>query len=152
MSYQDCGPAISDEPEVREFSSCEAYLTNISDLTNLMRRQRPDCHCSINFTLPEDIRFSWNFYYGMSNYYQNHRRYLNSWDVDQLRGRDFTNPNSQCRPITEISYNESQEIPVVPCGLIANSWFNGNIIHFVSMLSYNLTAQLPSGHIRAVPW
>ena len=66
------------------------------------------------------------FYYGLDNYYQNHRRYLNSWDPSQLRGEDLRRPDDNCRPITRYTLDgESGRLPVAPCGLIANSWFNG---------------------------
>ena len=39
------------------------------------------------------------FYYAMDNYYQNHRRYLNSWDPAQLRGDNFDEPTDNCRPL-----------------------------------------------------
>lgn len=128
MKYQDCGPIDSDDEGVRNFSNCEKYLASISNYTNFQRRNIPDCHCYINFTLNEDLRSPWRFYYGIRNYYQNHRRYLSSWDVDQLRGRDFRSPAPECRPIIRLrdpNGTEDTELPVVPCGLIANSWFNG---------------------------
>ena len=119
------------------FSSCEQYLDTISVQPNTNRSNLPDCHCEINFTLPEDLRPSWNFYYGMRNYYQNHRRYLNSWDVEQLRGNNFRSPIADCRPFVrrdvdlnddgEID-NDEEDLPIVPCGLIANSWFNGEYV------------------------
>ena len=127
IPYQGCRPIETDDVEVRGFDSCEQYLEsiNISRISNFERRNRPDCHCLINFTLSEDIRPDWNFYYAIENYYQNHRRYLNSWDVSQLRGDGFTSPTSNCRPIVDFEDEEGKEMPVIPCGLIANSWFNG---------------------------
>ena len=74
-------------------------------------------------------------YYSLHNYYQNHRRYLNSWDADQLRGRDVNNTDAQCQPIQSApefidGTNRSNGTrPVLPCGLVANSWFNGMSIH-----------------------
>lgn len=122
VDYTGCGPIDSDVAAVRMFNTCEAYLANISSHANVDRLDLDDCHCEINFTLPEDIRPNWNFYYGMKNYYQNHRRYLNSWDVNHLRGRNFRSPSPECRPFVRLG-----NLPVVPCGLIANSWFNGNM-------------------------
>ena len=113
------------------FDTCEEYLESISNITNFERRTVEDCHCIMNFSLPFDIRPPWDVYYGMKNYYQNHRRYLNSWDVNQLRGSEnsFRNPTADCRPIVNLASaadgSSSKELPVVPCGLIANSWFNG---------------------------
>lgn len=130
VSYDGCGPIESDNTTItgQNYSSCEEYLRDISVVPNFERLDHFDCHCTIDFTLPEDIRPPWNFYYGMRNYYQNHRRYLNSWDVEQLRGNNFRSPTSDCRPFVRINANQSgvvRSLPVVPCGLVANSWFNG---------------------------
>ena len=105
------------------FSHCEGYLDSIANLTNDERNVTDDCHCTINIELPQSLRPPWNIYYGMKNYYQNHRRYISSLDIDQLRSNRplNQNPSSDCRPL--VTNHES--LPIVPCGLIANSWFNG---------------------------
>lgn len=36
------------------------------------------CTCEIQFNLTEDFKGDVYFYYGLSNYYQNHRRYVKS--------------------------------------------------------------------------
>jgi hypothetical protein len=62
-------------------------------------------------------------YYGLSNFYQNHRRYVRSRDDNQLKG-DLIEPSklsSDCDPF--IGLNSS--IGYAPCGAIANSMFNG---------------------------
>ena len=51
------------------------------------------CHKTRHLTLCR------KFYYALDNYYQNHRRYLNSWDPAQLRGDNFRSPDSNCRPL-----------------------------------------------------
>ena len=127
FSYTDC--ESSDRP--LGYSRCEGYLSNISTLTNNQRRETPDCHCTIPINLPQSLRPPWNVYYGMKNYYQNHRRYLASLDISQLRssGPLNRNPSSDCRPLItgpDLSVaNRTVLRPIVPCGLIANSWFNG---------------------------
>ncbi|TRY95095.1 hypothetical protein DNTS_016336 [Danionella cerebrum] len=62
------------------------------------------------------------FYYGLSNYYQNFRKYGVSTDYYQLSGdtQYFKSPQDSCSPY---SY-DSQNKPIVPCGAIANSFFN----------------------------
>jgi len=67
-------------------------------------------------------------YYGLTNYYQNHRRYVASRDDDQLHGLTESTANSlssNCDPYRG-NYNlSSSGIPYAPCGSIANSLFNG---------------------------
>lgn len=60
-------------------------------------------------------------YYGLTNYHQNHRRYVKSRDDDQLLGRLDNTPSSDCVPF---AYTE-KDVPIAPCGAIANSLFNG---------------------------
>ena len=60
-------------------------------------------------------------YYSLTNYYQNHRRYVKSRDDYQLRGYSYS-LSSDCAPFV---YDNSSR-PYAPCGAIANSMFNGN--------------------------
>lgn len=60
-------------------------------------------------------------YYGLSNFYQNHRRYVKSRDDNQLLG-EFGIPSTDCAP-----FNENNGKPIVPCGAIANSLFNDTL-------------------------
>ena len=79
----------------------------------------------VNFTVPRVLQRPWYVYYSLHNYYQNHRRYLNSWDPGQLRGSGLTTPSSNCRPLQNSPDINGTEKSVFPCGLVANSWFNG---------------------------
>lgn len=80
------------------------------------------------------------FYYGLTNFYQNHRKYLKSRDAEQLAGTikgsgDLTN----CEPIiynkdvatTLKNYKKTltldPEEVANPCGLVAKSYFTGSI-------------------------
>lgn len=66
-------------------------------------------------------------YYGLSNFYQNHRRYVKSRDDNQLLGRLSPTPSSDCQPFAyeQNSTHPGNLIPVAPCGAIANSMFSG---------------------------
>lgn len=62
------------------------------------------------------------FYYKLTNFYQNHRRYAKSFNTDQLSGKDIsiTGINGgDCAPLTS-----KDNKPYYPCGLVANSIFN----------------------------
>lgn len=78
------------------------------------------CTCNIDFMLDKDFVGKVYMYYGLSNYYQNHRRYVKSRDDDQLLGRLSGAPSSDCEPF---AYNGSDK-PIAPCGAIANSLFS----------------------------
>ncbi|XP_075718153.1 cell cycle control protein 50A [Rhinoderma darwinii] len=81
----------------------------------------PSCVCVHNFTLDNAFESNVFLYYGLSNFYQNHRRYVKSRDDSQLNGdkNSLTNPSKECDP-----YRMNLNKPIAPCGAIANSMFN----------------------------
>jgi len=82
--------------------------------------------CTIQFTLPNDIGPPVYLYYRLTNFYQNHRRYVKSLDLNQLKGRALAGNdmgNSACSPLATAENGK----PYYPCGLIANSIFNDTI-------------------------
>ena len=79
------------------------------------------CQCVIPIELSTDFEAPVYLYYGLKNFYQNHRRYVKSRDDNQLLGQTYSSLNSECEPYAK---NGSQF--VAPCGAIANSLFNGN--------------------------
>merc|ERR1712004_840090 len=84
----------------------------------------PKCECKVQFTLEEDWPKDVYMYYALTNFYQNHRRYVKSRDEKQLLGDINKVPDDNCAPYSKI---EGLDLPVVPCGAIANSLFNDKI-------------------------
>ena len=82
--------------------------------------------CTIQFTIPNPLNPPVLFYYRLTNFYQNHRRYAKSFDNDQLIGKAVsasTIHGSDCTPLTTIG-SGNNILPYYPCGLAANSVFN----------------------------
>ncbi|KAH7484774.1 hypothetical protein KRP22_005938 [Phytophthora ramorum] len=93
--------------------------------------------CRITFTIEKEMKAPVYLYYQLDNFYQNHRRYVQSRSDAQLRG-DATASTSDCSPLTTTGggmskYNSTAEDAIgsnstdytlMPCGLIANSLFN----------------------------
>lgn len=82
-------------------------------------------YCLVRFNIPEDLQPTISFFYNLENFYQNHRRYVNSFNAKQLLGDavDGATINaSACDPITYDPKNTGKI--VYPCGLVANSLFN----------------------------
>lgn len=80
--------------------------------------------CFIRFSIVSDLPPPVFQYYRLTNFYQNNRRYVQSLDAAQLQGqyRDAASlKNSDCKPLAVTSDNKV----IYPCGLIANSKFNG---------------------------
>jgi hypothetical protein len=79
--------------------------------------------CSLQFEIPKDIGPAVFLYYRLTNFYQNHRRYVKSLDLDQLKGKAVSNHTiggSSCDPLRLDPSGKAY----YPCGLIANSLFN----------------------------
>ncbi|XP_040277861.1 cell cycle control protein 50B-like [Bufo bufo] len=80
------------------------------------------CICNIPFNITEDFQGAVFMYYELSNFYQNHYRYMISRDEKQLNGdlSSLTNPANECAPYRV----NAEQKPIAPCGAIANSMFN----------------------------
>lgn len=84
----------------------------------------------LQFQIPEDMGPPVLFYYQLTNFFQNHRRYVSSFDPAQLVAKDgYTSVDSTCEPLKA----DSNGTPYYPCGLIANSVFNDTFSRLVSV-------------------
>lgn len=88
-------------------------------------RTDPDQICTIEFEIPNNLPPPVFFYYRLTNFYQNHRRYVKSVEERQLQGEAVSlsdlRGSDSCSPL--ISDGDTGK-PLYPCGLIANSLFN----------------------------
>lgn len=102
----------------------------------------PAVQCQLTFPIHSKMEAPVLFYYKLTNFYQNHRRYAKSFDSDQLSGKAVsasTIHSSDCTPLTTVNDN-GVEKPYYPCGLAPNSVFNDTFSNPV-----NLTPQNASG-------
>jgi hypothetical protein len=82
--------------------------------------------CRLQFDIEHNLTAPVYMYYRLSNFYQNHRRYVKSYDQSQMDGnvRDGgTLKGGDCAPLDV----DSEGKPYYPCGLIANSIFNDTL-------------------------
>lgn len=87
-------------------------------------------NCVLQFQIPEDMGPPVLFYYQLTNFFQNHRRYVSSFDADQLVAKSgYTTADSECSPLQK----DSSGKPYYPCGLIANSVFNDTFSNLTSV-------------------
>jgi len=77
------------------------------------------CQHVVNITISDDMTAPVFMYYKLSNFFQNHRRYVKSRSDPQLHGDGYDASLSSCDPL-ETQGSET----LYPCGLIANSFFN----------------------------
>jgi len=80
--------------------------------------------CSMQFTLDKEMGGPVLQYYRLTNFYQNHRSYVSSFDAKQLLGEVVTVEGLKltCKTIVE-----DEGKMVYPCGLVANSLFNDTL-------------------------
>lgn len=116
------------------FISATTVQEKIIDYTDCKSVEQPNkpcssilpqpCSCRIDFELDQDFRKDLYVYYGLSNFYQNHRRYVKSRDDSQLLGNPKS-VSSDCYPFDYARDPTDSVIkPIAPCGSIANSMFN----------------------------
>lgn len=98
------------------------------------------CKCTVVFTLEKPFKGDVFFYYGLRNFHQNLRRYMDSRDDAQMVGRkrNLQNPSSYCKPFDK----DANGVPFAPCGAVANSKFND---------TFELTYHSSSGVKHSVP-
>ena len=79
--------------------------------------------CQISFVAPAAMKAPVFVYYELTNFYQNHRRYVQSRSNEQLAGAllPASGLTSACSPLVSAPNGKTLH----PCGLIANSLFNG---------------------------
>ncbi|CAG8499033.1 1004_t:CDS:2 [Cetraspora pellucida] len=79
--------------------------------------------CSIRFYIYKEMKPPVYLYYRLTKFYQNERNYARSLDTDQLKGKALNREKIRrggCKSLGII-----RDTIVYPCGLLANSMFNG---------------------------
>lgn len=85
-----------------------------------------ECTCKITFELATEFAGKVYMYYGLTNFYQNHRRYVKSRDDSQLLGQLSQELSRDCEPFAFVE-DENGRMPIAPCGAIANSLFSDKL-------------------------
>lgn len=111
--------ASSVQPPAYHYSNATSFLD--TDWGNPNNLQIP--RCAIDFTIPTTMKAPIYMYYRLTNFYQNHRQYIKNFDDTQLLGNIQSTSllHTNCDPL---AVNNEGKI-IYPCGLIANSMFNG---------------------------
>jgi hypothetical protein len=119
--------SLNIKEKVIDYTDCNSTRNAVVKCKDEISKQSAterDCFCSIPFTLEEDWEGEVFMYYGLENFYQNHRLYFTSKVEDQLLGEirdyDTTKDETNCKAYYK---NDKEEI-YFPCGSIANSMFS----------------------------
>lgn len=117
---------FSDEvcEHIIDYTACTPVGTNDTCAKIIQADPTQICECNIEFSLEKDFVGKVYMYYGLSNYYQNHRLYVKSRDDEQLLGKLSLPPSSDCAPF---QFADESQMPIAPCGAIANSLFNDSL-------------------------
>jgi len=90
--------------------------------------------CNVTMNINKKMKQPVYIYYELDNFFQNHRRYVKSRSDEQLRGGKVSSSDLDlCAPEAQVN-----NLPIVPCGLIAWSLFNDTYT-FVSRSNGPLT-------------
>ncbi|TVY82402.1 Meiotically up-regulated protein [Lachnellula suecica] len=103
------------------------WSRNITTFVNKAGKNTNTTECYLQFGVPNTMKAPVLFYYKLTNFYQNHRRYAKSFNSDQLAGKAVdakTVGSSDCSPLTTTVNADNVTVPYYPCGLAANSLFN----------------------------
>lgn len=117
---------------------------------------KESCSVDVPVTVTKEMKSPVFFYYKLSNYYQNHRRYVKSRSDVQLRG-DSSPSTSNCDPLTSDGFTGK---PLYPCGLVAGSIFSDVFSASVlrngatgpQVLGYYNDTNNPSWQKRGIAW
>ncbi|XP_051566229.1 cell cycle control protein 50C-like [Myxocyprinus asiaticus] len=98
---------------------------------------KTNCKCSVPFFIEKKILGDVFIYYGLVNFHQNLRRYMDSRDDAQMVGRKTNLKSSYCTPFDY----DANRVPIAPCGAVANSMFNDSFILYYK--NNGSTVQVP---------
>ncbi|XP_029967879.1 transmembrane protein 30C [Salarias fasciatus] len=101
-----------------EAGTCDVCFETRKNMSNAAAA----CRCTVAFSVEKPLEGDVFFYYGLRNFHQNLRRYMDSRDDAQMVGRtnNLQNPSSYCDPFSR----DQNGLPIAPCGAVANSMFN----------------------------
>jgi hypothetical protein len=138
IDYSDCatqapvapaGPSpISDKVSASFKSSKQTAVTTWQRTEGVNLTGVPNTTvCSLFFEIPEPLGAPVFLYYRLTNFYQNHRRYVQSLDINQLKGQALDNHTIDTGTCDPLRLDPVTKKAYYPCGLIANSLFNDSI-------------------------
>lgn len=109
------------QEKIIDYTHCTSLNSNATCASVIARNASANCICEVKFSLTEDFSRDVYIYYSLTNYFQNHRRYVKSRDDSQLYGSKSI--SQDCEPFAYKVVN-GRTMPITPCGAIANSLFN----------------------------
>lgn len=152
IDYSRCGSLASTEAFTtippRYVKSHFKKKPSVSPVWKISEDSDEGRTCQLQFEVPTHLKKPIYVYYRLTNFFQNHRKYVQSFDIDQLKGKAISGDSltSDCNPL-----RSANDKAVYPCGLIANSLFNDTFAHVFKGVndteqSYELTNKKIAWH------
>lgn len=129
IDYSECAEKAPRKPRSEEISDrvTSSFKSSGQSAPTWQRFDNGNvATCRLIFDIPDAIGPPVFMYYRLTNFYQNHRRYVKSLDVDQLKGKAVDNKTLDGGSCDPLKLDPSGKA-YYPCGLIANSQFNDTI-------------------------
>lgn len=127
IDYTHCDTRASSDFADIDKSLVEYSFKHKAEPSTLQWRHEgeyPNSKCTLRFDIPDVMGHPVYMFYRLTNFYQNHRRYVLSYNERQLNGFAETTEDlkstDDCKPLTLNADGKAY----YPCGLIANSLFN----------------------------
>jgi len=112
-------------------------------------------YCNLPITLPKMDPPVYMFY-RLTNFYQNHRRYVSSRDPQQLVGlpvSSYSQLKLSCDPYISLDGGQDADKFYLPCGLMARSVFNDTYYLSQTTVENGLVNNTPIGLIKkGISW
>lgn len=102
-----------------KYTNCTTSTGNSTSEINDFSYPDGSTQCHLSFAITENFTGTVKFYYGLREFYQNNRLYIESRNDVQLIGN--LDEVSGCKPL---DYVDQSNITYAPCGFVANSMFN----------------------------
>lgn len=126
---------------VWDYTECYCNQTGVAADTKAMdylNETGKSCTCKKELNITEESdhdQAKWDrdilIYYGLDNFHQNHRQYADSRDDKQLNGKRLNakgNPDIPDFDCEAPNHSDNKTgLPILPCGSIANSFFNDKV-------------------------
>lgn len=143
-----------------------AILVESNSIFEYQQRYDSSCpkigqNCFINFQITTQVQQPIYFFYRLTNFYQNHRRYVQSIDFNQLKGQVYVNASAipNCSPVIlnahtfrTVSIANTTLDPqaaAFPCGLVARSMFNDSFTLYLNTNGTNSTINISN---KGIAW
>ncbi|KAI9226712.1 MAG: CDC50 family protein [Piptocephalis tieghemiana] len=143
IDYTDCATAASsvfqDIPENRynlhyPQSSSPSFTTprwkvtqDVTTIDPLTNASLTGPRCTLQFPVLSTLEPPIFMYYRLTNFYQNHRKYVKSFDADQLYGKARTQSDMKDGGCKDYLSPSGSSAVYYPCGFIARSVFNDTL-------------------------